>query len=173
MATSDKNSKTAKPKARKNCQHCRTKYTPFRATSKYCSDSCRVLACNQRKVEAADRATKYEDSMQRSLRWHRKQEHLLHLSEDELKIHIEAKWKAREERNQKRKAVAKERYADRNSLRNTEIMRRRMQSEVEKQKQLLQVHHNAYQKQDTDVSGVSKNPMIETKRKRVVVSKPS
>ena len=171
MAPSIQNSKTAKAKARQNCIHCKKRYTPFRATSKYCSDSCRVLACNQRKTEAEDKADKYEDSMQRSLRWHRKQDHLQKLSEGELRAHIEAKWEAREQRNLNTRIAAKERYAERKSSEGIEVMRQRMQAEVERQKRQFEEHNNANQKQDPVARTASNNPKIETKRKRVIVPK--
>lgn len=113
MATIKMNTNTAKPKVGKRCKHCKKRYTPLRATSQYCSDSCRVLACNQRKKEEVREAARYEDSMRRSLRWHRKQDHLHNLSDDDLKAHIEGKWASRKEIDAKRRAAARERYASR------------------------------------------------------------
>jgi predicted nucleic acid-binding Zn ribbon protein len=45
------NRKRAKPSTRK-CQHCKTLFTPVRATAKYCSDGCRVKAYKARRKPA-------------------------------------------------------------------------------------------------------------------------
>jgi hypothetical protein len=35
----------------KQCEHCGTEYTAVRSTAKYCSDSCKTIACRDRKEE--------------------------------------------------------------------------------------------------------------------------
>ncbi|WP_282154366.1 hypothetical protein [Ruegeria atlantica] len=181
MAADATNTKTAKPKARKSCKHCKSRYTPFRKTSQYCSDSCRVLAHNKRKAEAAAASVKHEERMQRSLRWHRNQEHLRHLSDDDLRVLIEAKWQDRLERDHNRRVLAKERYAYRKASEQNVITCPEVNDDGKDTQQKVEECRPASKTNEATVTttpikveiGPSKKrpyPKIETKRKRVFVA---
>ncbi|SMO96058.1 hypothetical protein SAMN06265380_1281 [Ruegeria faecimaris] len=164
MATSETITKTAKPKARRSCKHCKRRYTPYRSTSQYCSNSCRVLACNTRKRQKAEKAAKREDSMQRSIRWHRGQKQFQHMPEDELRVLIEAKWEDRHQKDLQRRASARERYARLKSSEELGSERFILKSDEKKQRQTPVVLGSALQRTGTLVK--RPRPKIETKRRR-------
>ncbi len=167
MTTSETITKTAKPKARRSCKHCKRRYTPYRSTSQYCSNSCRVLACNTRKRQKAEKTAKREDSMQRSIRWHRGQKQFQHLSEDELRVLIEAKWEDRHQRDLERRASARERYARQKSSEELGAERSILKSDDKRQRQNPVELGSAFQKTGTPFE--RPRPKIETKRRRKLV----
>ncbi len=184
MTANETRTKTAKPKARKSCKHCKRGYTPYRKTSQYCSDSCRVLAHNKRKTEAVDASVRYEERMQHSLRWHRNQDHLRHLSDDELRVLIEAKWHDRKERDQKRRTAAKKRYADQKAAKKIVINCHGINDHGEDKRQKLEGCRPASKTDEANVTttpsktklGLNKSrpyPKIETKRKRTLLQRNS